>query len=405
MKSNTKERLKESVIARFRGHVAPLRFNRAEAGGALGDLGTFIPLLVGMVNRCGLQLGPALFCAGLMNVVTGLVFCIPMPVQPMKAIAAVAIAEGMTESQIITAGLITAAVILLLAIIGVIGWLSKAIPKSVIRGLQVALGLGLLVKGLTMIVGTETLFGWDSIAVGALCVALVLVLHRSARLPGALVVFVLGLLALMCLQPTVLGQTRMGMTWQMPILSNAGDWLTGLWEGAIPQIPLTLLNSVVAVCALSLDLFPDRPAPPRRVGVSVALMNLICCPFGAMPMCHGAGGLAAHYRFGARTGGSVIMLGMAMMTLAVLFGGSLFVWLQHYPQSVLGVLLLFSGAELALMGRDQKSPANFFVMMLTAGVCIVVNTAIGFVVGWVIGALLAWYSVRGSASTSGVSRY
>ena len=405
MKSDTKKNLKGSISVRFRSHVSQLRFNRAEAGGALGDLGTFIPLLVGMVNRCGLQLGPALFCAGLMNVVTGLVFCIPMPVQPMKAIAAVAIAEGMTESQIITAGLITAAVILLLAIVGVIGWLSKAIPKSVIRGLQVALGVGLLAKGLTMIVGTDTLFGWDSIAVGALCVALVLILHRSTRLPGALVVFVLGLVTLMYSQPTVLEQAQVGMTWHMPNLSIAGDWFTGLWEGAIPQIPLTLLNSVVAVCALSLDLFPDRPAPPWRVGMSVALMNLICCPFGAMPMCHGAGGLAAHYRFGARTGGSVIMLGMAMMALAVFFGGSLFVWLQLYPKSVLGVLLLFSGTELALMGRDQKLPANFFVMVLTAGVCIVVNTAIGFVVGWVIGALLTWYLVRGSASSSGVSRH
>ena len=384
--------------------MGQLRFNRAEIGGALGDLGTFIPLLVGMVNRCGLQLGPALFCAGLMNVLTGLVFCIPMPVQPMKAIAAVAIAEGMTESQIIAAGIVTAAVILLLAIIGIIGWLSEAIPKSVIRGLQVALGLGLLARGFEMIVGTNILFGWDSIAFGALCAALVLVLHRSTRLPGALVVFVLGLLALMCLQPTVLGQTRVGMTWHMPILSNADDWLTGLWQGAIPQIPLTLLNSVVAVCALSLDLFPGRPAPPRRVGMSVALMNLLCCPFGAMPMCHGAGGLAAQYRFGARTGGSVVMLGTAKMALAVFFGGSLLFWLQHYPQSILGVLLLFSGAELALLGRDQRLPANFFVMMLTAGVCIGINTTMGFVVGWAVGALLGWSSARGSVFTSDVSR-
>ena len=121
-------------------------------------------------------------------------------------------------------------------------------------------------------------------------------------------------------------------------------------------------------------------------------------------MCHGAGGLAAQYRFGARTGGSMVMLGTAKMALAVFFGGSLFVWLQHYPQSVLGVLLLFSGVELTLMGRDQRSPANFFVMVLTAGVCIGVNTVTGFVVGWVIGTLLAWYSVRGSVSTSGVSR-
>ncbi|NJO54669.1 MAG: hypothetical protein HC829_07365, partial [Bacteroidales bacterium] len=90
--------------------------------------------------------------------------------------------------------------------------------------------------------------------------------------------------------------------------------------GTIPQVPLTLLNSVVAVCALSVDLFPHRPANPRLVAVSVALMNLVCCPLGAMPMCHGTGGLAGQHRFGARTGGSVVMLGATKMLLAVLVG-------------------------------------------------------------------------------------
>src|SRR3990172_4072167 len=93
-----------------------LRFNRAEAGGALGDLGTFIPLLLAMVHQCGLQFGPSLLAAGLMNIVTGLAFGIPMPVQPMKAIATVAIAEGMNESQIIAAGIATGAMVLLLAL-------------------------------------------------------------------------------------------------------------------------------------------------------------------------------------------------------------------------------------------------------------------------------------------------
>lgn len=112
-----------------------LRFDRSEAGGALGDLGTFIPLLVAMVNLCGLQLGPTLVCAGLMNLITGLTFAIPMPVQPMKAIATVAIAEGLNESQIITAGILTGVVILVLAVTGLIDSLKRAIPKSVVRGL------------------------------------------------------------------------------------------------------------------------------------------------------------------------------------------------------------------------------------------------------------------------------
>ncbi len=373
-------------------HSTPsrMRFNRAEAGGALGDLGTFVPLLAGMVNRCGLQLGPALLSAGVMNLITGLIFRIPMPVQPMKAIATVAIAEGLTEPQILSAGIVTGAVVLLLALTGLIDWLNRVIPKSVVRGLQLALGLKLLTRGFEMIAGTKTLFGWDSIGIGILCALLVLLFYFSKRVPGALLVFGIGLIALLAGQPSLLKETHLGMSWHMPALGNADDWLTGVIRGTLPQIPLTTLNSVIAVCALSADLFPKRPAVPRRVALSVALMNLVCCPFGGMPMCHGAGGLAAQYRFGARTGGSVAMLGIAKIALALLLGGSLLIWLQHYPQSVLGVLLLFSGLELALVCRDQDTRVNFFVMLITAGACMAVNTAVGFAIGLSMAMLLIW---------------
>lgn len=238
-----------------------------------------------------------------------------------------------------------------------------------------------------MIAATQP-FGWDSISMGILCVLLVLLSYFSTRVPGALVVFGIGLVALLVSQPAVLSQTKIGLSWTLPLLSNGSDWLTGLWRGALAQIPLTTLNSVIAVCALSADLFPNRPAAPRKVAISVALMNLVCCPLGAMPMCHGAGGLAAQYRFGARTGGSVVMLGIAKIVLAVLLGGSLLLWLQAYPQSVLGVLLLFSGMELALVCRDQTAKVDFFAMLITAGACMAINTAIGFVVGWIMAALL-----------------
>jgi MFS superfamily sulfate permease-like transporter len=383
------------------GRPARLRLNRTEAGGALGDLGTFLPLLVGMANRCGLQFGPALFCAGLMNVVTGLVFGIPMPVQPMKAIAAVAIGEGLGQSEIIAAGLVTGAVILLLALTGLIDWLNKAIPRSVVRGLQLALGLKLLTSGFSLIAATagvgggpafnwEGVIGWDSIGMGVLCASLVLLLYFSTRVPGALVVFAIGLIALIASEPALLGRLEIGIAWSLPDLQDVHAWRTGLWRGALPQIPLTILNSVIAVCALSLDKFPQRPAAPKKVAISVALMNLVCCPFGAMPMCHGAGGLAAQVRFGARTGGSVVILGVAKMVLALLFGGSLLVWVNQYPQSVLGVLLLFSGLELAMVCRDQKARVDFFVMVITAGACMAVNTAVGFVIGWAMAVLLIW---------------
>lgn len=373
---------------------ARIRFDRHEFAGALGDLGTFIPLLVGMVHRCGLQLGPALIFTGLMNVASGLLFGIPMAVQPMKAIATVAIAEGLSESQILAAGIATGVVLLILGVSGLINWLNDVIPRSVVRGLQLALGLKLLSRGFTMIAGTETWIGWDSIGLGVLCALLVLLLYFSSRVPGALVVFAVGLIALLAADPGLLSQTRLGMDWHMPALGAWDDWRIGLWRGTLPQVPLTTLNSVIAVCALSADLFPKRSAAPRRVAISVALMNLVCCPFGAMPMCHGAGGLAAQYRFGARTGGSVVILGVVKIVLGVTLSASLFSWLRAYPESVLGVLLLFSGLELAMVCRDQTSRVSFFVMLITAGACMAVNTGAGFVIGWLMAALLTWGVIK-----------
>ena len=120
-----------------------------------------------------------------------------------------------------------------------------------------------------------------------------------------------------------------------------------------------------------------------------------------MPACHGAGGLAAQFRFGARTGGSVVILGVVKIVLALAFGGSLLLWLQAYPQSVLGVLLLFSGLELAMVCRDQRTRAEFFVMLVTAAACMAVNTGVGFVVGWTMAGLLAWGVCRIEPSRSG----
>ena len=294
-----------------------LHFSRREAAGALGDLGTFIPLLVGMVTLCGLQLTPALLFAGLMNVITGLRFRIPMTIQPMKAIAAVAIAERLSEADIVAGGIITGAVILALGLFRSVDKLAALIPLSIVRGLQLALGMKLAFDGFWMVVGNGSVFGYDSVAMGVLCLAVALLLGKSSRFPAALVVFVIGLVSLAAagLHGSVPASPR--LLWHLPQLWDRGPWLTGFWRCAVPQVPLTLLNSVLAVCALSANLFPARPASPRKVAVSVGLMNLLCCPWGAMPMCHGAGGLASQYRFGARSGGSLVILGAAMIALAL----------------------------------------------------------------------------------------
>jgi MFS superfamily sulfate permease-like transporter len=330
----------------------------------------------------------------MMNVVTGLLFRIPMPVQPMKVIATVAIAEGLNEAQVLTAGISASVVVLLAAASGLVPWLHRRAAKSVIRGMQLALGVKLLLEGVQMVGKTGEWFGADSIGMAILAILVIGGLSLSKRFPAALVVFLLGFVALVFRSPEFLTQLRLGMEWHLPDLTRLDDWQAGFVRAGLPQIPLTIANSVIAVCALAGDLFPDRPLETRRVAISVALMNLICCPFGGMPMCHGAGGLAAQYRFGARTGGSVVILGLAKMSLALLFGSSLLLGLQQYPQSVLGVLLAFGGAELARVCRDQTARIDFLVMLLTAAACLSINMLTGFFLGWMIGLFLSLISRR-----------
>jgi hypothetical protein len=366
-----------------------LHFSRREAAGALGDLGLFIPLLVGMVAQCGLQLTPALLFAGLMNVITGLRFRIPMTIQPMKAIAAVAIAERLSEADIVAAGIITGVLMLLLGLFRSTDKLAALIPLSVVRGLQLALGVKLAFDGFRMVVWNGSVFGYDSVAMGVLCLAVALLLGKSSRFPAALVVFVIGLLSLAAagLHGSVPASPR--LLWHLPQLWDRSPWLTGLWQCAVPQVPLTLLNSVVAVCALSANLFPARPASPRNVAMSVGLMNLLCCPRGGMPMCHGAGGLASQYRFGVRNGGSLVILGAGMIALALVFGGILLPWMEHYPRAVLGVLLALGGLELARVCRDQIAWKDITCMLVTCAACLLTNMALGFLAGCVMRGLCA----------------
>jgi MFS superfamily sulfate permease-like transporter len=376
-------------------NIKGLRFNRHELAGSLGDMGTFIPILVGMVTVCGLNAGSALFFAGFFNLITGFIFGIPLAVQPMKAIGTIAINEGLTVNQILTAGIVTSAVVFLLGITNLISFLNKHIPLSVIRGLQLGLGLLLIINGVKMVTNTNTIFGLDSIAVGAFCGLLVLFLFFSKRFPGALVVFAIGFVFLFLRSPNVLE----GLSYELSIpkfaIPGKDDFISGTLKAAIPQIPLTTLNSVIAVCALSWDLFPKKGADTRKMATSVGLMNLIGCWFGAMPMCHGSGGLAAQYGFGARTGGSIVFLGIIKMVIGFFFGAYAIKLLSVYPLSVLGVLLTFSGLELAMTSRDMKTRSDMFVMLLTAAVIIAFHsTAIGFVVGLALAYLFLFGVLR-----------
>jgi MFS superfamily sulfate permease-like transporter len=380
----------KNTAQRISGFALP-RFNRQEISGSLGDLGTFLPLLVGMSITNGLDFASALFFAGLFNIITGFVFSIPMAVQPMKAIAAVAISEHLSLEQILAAGIWTSAIVFTLGITGLITFVNRLIPKPVVRGLQLGLGLLLIQQGLHLVRDTHRLWGLDSISIGFLGFALVLAFASSRKVPSALILFVAGLGLAIASNPGVGASLRLGFNLPHWVPLAWDDFRSAFFRAALPQIPLTTLNSVIAVCALSVDLFPDRPARPRAVSISVGLMNLVSGWFGAMPMCHGAGGLAGQYRFGARTSASILFLGSVKLLLAVFLGGSLLTLLHIYPKSVLGVLLSISGLELALVATDQRERVAATVMLGTAASVLALgSTATGFALGWILALLIGW---------------
>ncbi|MBT9582821.1 putative sulfate/molybdate transporter [bacterium] len=356
-------------------------FDARELSGALGDLGTFLPLLVAMVAQNGVDFTAALFFAGFFNVVTGIVFAIPMAVQPMKAIAAVALLQGLSAAQIAAAGLCVSLLVLLISLTGLLDWVQKTLPTSVIRGLQLGLGLSLLIKGVGLIASSG---GWWSLDGYPLALVAIFLTFRfeSTRWPVALLLFGLGC-AVAALQHPVALQPGLHLPHWTPL--SWGDLTGSFWSAALPQLPLTLLNSVIAVSALSFDLFPDRPASPRKVAFSVGLMNLVPAFFGGMPMCHGAGGLAGQARFGARSNGSILMLGGIKMFVALLFGTSLLALCKVYPASILGTMLAVSGLELAVVAQRSFTRTEATAMLVTAGVGLALNSpALGLLAGWLM---------------------
>jgi MFS superfamily sulfate permease-like transporter len=223
--------------------------------------------------------------------------------------------------------------------------------------------------------------GWDSLLVGGVSVALIVLSYFRRKVPAALILFLLGFLLLGVSRPGLFENWTL-TTW-VPgvIIPSPAEWWRGFTKGAIAQIPLTLLNSVVAVCALSGDLFPGRKIPEEKMARSFGIMNLISCWFGGMPVCHRAGGLAGQYHFGARTGGSVVFLGGMKMAVGVAAATALLIPLQNFPQSILGALLVFAWLELSLPARDLPGREDFLVALLTAGLILSVNVTAGFLVG------------------------
>ena len=386
--------------------LARSRLCLAELSGALGDLGTFLPLTVNLAARpaCGIDFGAALLMAGVCNLGTALWFDIPIAVQPMHTICSVAVANGLGPGEILGAGLFVGASTLVLGGTGLLERARRAIPLAVVRGIQLGIGLGLVRKGVAdRAYGAyvrrghahEVVWvGWDSVLVSVAIFALLLATARRPRFPGALLVFAWGCCVALATSAPARAALELGVTVRARA-PTAAELGRGAFQAGLPQLPLTLLNSVVALSLLAKDLFPGRDASTARVALSVGGLNLALLWFGGLPSCHGAGGLAAQHRFGARSNVSMLWLGGLKVALALLFGRSLMALCQALPASVLGTMLAFSGLELAMCaaGEGTELPQQRLVMLITAGTELALKSGVAFVVGMAAAAVLraaAW---------------
>jgi SulP family sulfate permease len=177
------------------------------------------------------------------------------------------------------------------------------------------------------------------------------------------------------------------------------DFINAVILLVIPQIPLTLGNAIMGTTDTCYSLFgkgtATKKASFKAFASSMGIMNLLTGMIGGMPMCHGSGGLAAHYRFGARTGGSNIMIGIVFLIIALVFGKIGISLLSSIPNAILGILLLFAGLELALLIKDVKEKKDLFLSFLIAGVAFATtNMGIAFFIGIIVMYLMKWKRIE-----------
>ena len=353
-----------------------------EVTGAVGDSVTVLPVVVAVSALTDLGLPTLLLWFGAFQVVWGLRYGAPVSVEPMKALAALVIAGSLTVPELAAAGTLAGGVLLALGAAGALGALAARIDVAVIRGVQLAVALVLARTGLELGAGAPK----TALAAGFVGVAVIALGHRRA---SALAVLGFGIV----LAGLETGMPGLGVPpLAVPSLgvgtgALAAPTLTdfALTRGALAatgaQLAMTVGNAAVATSLLLSDLY-DAEISPDELATSMGAMNLLAVPLGALPMCHGSGGVAGKHAFGARTAGANLVLGV-LYAAAALGAADL---VAAFPMAALGVVLALVSVELGRASLDTDSLA------LTAGVGVLglaTNVGLAFVAGIAASAVVA----------------
>jgi hypothetical protein len=368
-------------------NLLPMRFNLSELSGSLGDFGTILPLVLAVALVSDVNARYVLLFFGIWFIITGLYYRLPIPLEPMKAVAVIVIAGSIGSSEIAAAGLILGILFLLLGYGRFFDIIEQWVPQSVVRGIQLGLALLLFRSSYNFVVRDPTFF-----LLGIAIIACFYLLARFRSIPdlSAIVVIAVGLIAGIALYGVPPISLIPAPTLVIPLPSDFSSAFATL---VLPQVVLTITNAILATSLLTKDLF-KQDVPPKKFSTTIGLMNLISVPFGGFPMCHGAGGLAGQYRYGARTGGANVYAGLIFIILALFFTSPQV--LSIIAVGVLGALLVFVGIE---MGRHSIRTDSLVITVIIGILALVSSMTIAFIVGMVLAYGDAWIRKRKKPET------
>ncbi len=353
------------------------RWTLGEVSGALGDLGTFLPHIIGAITVVGMAPAGILTTFGLFYMAGGAFYGLPIAVQPMKAASAAVLIQPLDPGSVAGAGLVLGLVFFAVGVTGLVGRIARVVPSVVTSGLQLGLGLSLAALGIRLLEADL----WLGLAISGLIV----ILLSNSRIPAALIALVAGTAAGQLLGSAPPFPTpTFGLHLPPLVIPDWEQIVRGIEYAVLPQIPLTLTNAIIVTAAVTRELFPDEvhAVSERNLAITTGLGNLLGAPFGGYPMCHGAGGVTGHYRFGARTATAPVLIGFIFVLLGVLFGDSGYALLRAVPDAVLGALLLFSGIDLAQSSKPhQFRETELFLVLLLAAIGVTLNPAVAFAIG------------------------
>ncbi|MFX0004372.1 MAG: putative sulfate/molybdate transporter [Candidatus Hermodarchaeota archaeon] len=353
------------------------KFTLREFGGAFGDWGTLIPFVIGYISIVGLSPAGIFLTLGITNIILGLKFNLPLPVQPQKTIATEAIAKSWSPNMVISTGFGTGLVWFILGFTKRLNRIVEKVPLIAVRGIQL---------GLAFILGwTGILLFRENIILGFISISVILLLIKNKPIPSAIILTFGGILFMIFTGTISMADLRFGfplLTFLVPTWEN---FLLGMLYAGIAQLFLTLTNVMIATIVLIKELFPEREAiDANTLAFNMGAMNLINPFFVGMPLCHGSGGLMAQYAFGARTGGSMILEGMMELILGLFFSETLLIIFKEFPMAILGAMLIYTAFLLGKIAFKDFNIKSFAIILFSAIICFFINIAIGFLTGLIL---------------------